>query len=1179
MAEGEATGPPQAPEPKPGGRKRMLVLVLVAVIIVAALGIGAVLLLGSSPAGPSLDHVTVTISGGATTVDPSGSVGASAVAVDSKGADETSNATFTWSASPAAAVTITHPGASSSALITGLQAGAVTLTVTATWSGSSKSGTTSLTVNTLTFDVTANNYHPTVGSPFLIIVRVAHADNSTDTSFDGIVHFTSSDVTAALPPDTLISPSDAGLRTFTNVIVNASGATSITVANASFALSGSTTVYGNHPPTASFTATPSGTNANQVNLDASASTDPDTGQTLSYLWAFGDGNTQQVTTPTTSHTYAASGTFTIALTVQDNYGASASASHAFTVHAPPFASFRVEHQAATGSAIEVLFNATASTGGDGTLVGFAWQFGDSSVLSAASPWAFHNYSMAFSGRTVVVNLTVNNTFGLTNTTSKSVIVSATALPPIAAFTFTIDNYTRTVSVDGSGSSTQTGQPIVDYNWTWGDGSPNTNTTSATASHVYGSDSTFTITLTVVDTLNLAASTSHAAVVHFLGVAPVAAFVYTKDSLSVAVNASATSDLNGNLAWLTWTWGDGSPSQTVPSSQVVLGHTYASAGLYQITLVANDSTNLKSGPATRYVSVATSTLDYTFSDFFNVPFGEWWDMRTSVYGDEPIRAYCFNQSSISDGICTPGTSNAIPHVEGYPYTDWYPQPAGSGSNSWSQKGNDPLIYAPYRFDVVGVNQTGYNTSQPVFLPVLNYGVAPTASSYLNFNLKMDYFDVATGNYVNNVLGCPLFGGGHNSDDGFMIRTQVDLTMDEKEAARIFGAPDSTSASTLNSFWSANSAPCTGGGKTFPSTLDSNVQNWYTTMGNGKYDVYSSFQFAYTPFYTNVTGTVDPSTLTTHVHIDMGAWGTDVLMSRFFYWGNTSYQADYLNSAAARGWWGMELAWFDALRYTGTLTPAGMDFHLNSGMDYHFNQLSAPGPDGHLKSASYPTDSDDVPYWTWGAWLTDYIPAFQTHVSELTRYTSPYSTIHGYVHSTPGTGTWIYGVNATYEFVPIAWAPKAGEQWHFVFPFGNVIFYNPNTSPQPSNPLSTDYAAVLTPLAYWTTFPGSSGWGGDVQVWNQTAWTWDALGSASPPSWPCACSANQYPPVPVGGIVFSPQGWAGGLGAAPQVPKAGPAVVSGSGLRLSAALSPSNVDWSTTAVASFDLLETNRYSLRV
>ena len=78
----------------------------------------------------------------------------------------------------------------------------------------------------------------------------------------------------------------------------------------------------NRAPTASFGANPAfGPAPLTVHFDASASSDPDAGDTLTYLWDFGDGATTETSVPTTSHTYSDVGTFTAQLRVRDNHGA------------------------------------------------------------------------------------------------------------------------------------------------------------------------------------------------------------------------------------------------------------------------------------------------------------------------------------------------------------------------------------------------------------------------------------------------------------------------------------------------------------------------------------------------------------------------------------------------------------------------------------------------------------------------------------------------------------------------------------------------------------------------------------------------------------------------------------------------------------------------------------------
>jgi PKD repeat protein len=79
----------------------------------------------------------------------------------------------------------------------------------------------------------------------------------------------------------------------------------------------------NRHPSASLTANPtSGQLPLEVNFDGSGSSDPDAGDTLSYLWNPGDGSgTKTTTTPTTSHTYSTKGTYTASLRVRDSHGA------------------------------------------------------------------------------------------------------------------------------------------------------------------------------------------------------------------------------------------------------------------------------------------------------------------------------------------------------------------------------------------------------------------------------------------------------------------------------------------------------------------------------------------------------------------------------------------------------------------------------------------------------------------------------------------------------------------------------------------------------------------------------------------------------------------------------------------------------------------------------------------
>ena len=79
----------------------------------------------------------------------------------------------------------------------------------------------------------------------------------------------------------------------------------------------------NRAPTAELTASPaSGPVPLQVDFDGAGSGDPDAGDTLVYLWDFGDGSEVLETAGATiSHTYTTPGTYTASLQVKDNHGA------------------------------------------------------------------------------------------------------------------------------------------------------------------------------------------------------------------------------------------------------------------------------------------------------------------------------------------------------------------------------------------------------------------------------------------------------------------------------------------------------------------------------------------------------------------------------------------------------------------------------------------------------------------------------------------------------------------------------------------------------------------------------------------------------------------------------------------------------------------------------------------
>ena len=119
---------------------------------------------------------------------------------------------------------------------------------------------------------------------------------------------------------------------------------------------------------------------------------------IARIWDFGDGNSSCDTNP--SHVYGDNGTYTVRLTVWDEHGTMDTVTKDITVlNVPPVAD-------AGGDRIlnnrTVKFNASASYDGDGSIVSYAWDFGDGHTASGIS--VAHTY-----GDDGVYNVTLNVT--------------------------------------------------------------------------------------------------------------------------------------------------------------------------------------------------------------------------------------------------------------------------------------------------------------------------------------------------------------------------------------------------------------------------------------------------------------------------------------------------------------------------------------------------------------------------------------------------------------------------------------------------------------------------------------------------------------------------------------------------------------------------------------------------
>jgi endoglucanase len=315
-----------------------------------------------------------------------------------------------------------------------------------------------------------------------------------------------------------------------------------------------------------------------------------TGTYSSYSWNFGDG-TAAVTSAKPSHTFAATGTFTVTLTVKDSSGKTATATKGVMVGAALSTSFTVT-PASPIAGVAATFT-SAPTGGSGSYT-YAWAFGDGGTSTVAKP--SHTYAV---GGPYTVTLTVKDSSGKTATASSPVTVGYPTLTAAITQNTPVNPDTGvTVSLAGLAGG---GSGSYTYAWTFGD---TTTSSGASVSHAYSTKGTYTVTLTVTDTVSNQSVQATPATVYVY--APLVASIGTLNPATPRVNQIATfsgAGGGGKAAYTAFTWdfGDGSTG-----SGASVTHTFKKMGPFTVKLTVTDSRG-KTASATK--TVTTTPIGY------------------------------------------------------------------------------------------------------------------------------------------------------------------------------------------------------------------------------------------------------------------------------------------------------------------------------------------------------------------------------------------------------------------------------------------------------------------------------------------------------------------------------------------------------------------------------------------
>lgn len=290
--------------------------------------------------------------------------------------------------------------------------------------------------------------------------------------------------------------------------------------------------------------------------------DQSTGLPTSWMWNFGDGQTSTDQNP--AHTYAKEGTYTVTLTVKNQFGQDTKV---------------MTDLISVGKGPAVDFTADKTTVGVGRYVTFTdlsansptnwvWEFGDGSVGTSAKPDHIYQKTGVYD-----VTLTASNP-AVTNSRTKNQYITVLNIP---RSDFVADKTRGGAPMTVQFTDKSLGEP-TSWNWDFGDGATSTEKNPA---HTYTSLGTYTVALTVSNANGKDTTSKDGYITTTL--APVASFMVDQ-RLGKAPFIVQFKDLSTNnpTSW-NWQFGDGTTS-----SEQNPRHTYPQVGAYDVRLTVSNN---------------------------------------------------------------------------------------------------------------------------------------------------------------------------------------------------------------------------------------------------------------------------------------------------------------------------------------------------------------------------------------------------------------------------------------------------------------------------------------------------------------------------------------------------------------------------------------------------------------
>ncbi|NNF17271.1 MAG: PKD domain-containing protein, partial [Gammaproteobacteria bacterium] len=253
--------------------------------------------------------------------------------------------------------------------------------------------------------------------------------------------------------------------------------------------------------------------------------------------------------------------------------------------------------------LSVQFDGTRSSDPDGSIVAYAWEFGDGAT--ASGPQVSHVYQ---TGGAITARLTVTDNRGGTSTAEVPLQITPPTIPPTSDLAYFLSDPTAraaplTVRFDASGSTDSDGD-IVAYQWDVGDGATSGD---ALFTHTYTTPGTYTVVLHVTDNSGrIATSLTQVDVLEPAAAAFSASDTSGEAPLFVAFDGAGS---GGYIKHYEWDFGDGDVRWFAAAEHQVLPQTklYKAPGTYTATLTVTDIFG-KMDSTQQIITVAPANLE-------------------------------------------------------------------------------------------------------------------------------------------------------------------------------------------------------------------------------------------------------------------------------------------------------------------------------------------------------------------------------------------------------------------------------------------------------------------------------------------------------------------------------------------------------------------------------------------